>query len=508
MKEFQTSRGEKLLYTGKPNLQMLEELAAGPGDLWHSGMQSGLQDAFQDLKYQAATFWWYINDFPNNQIAISWRVPHKAFVIRKTVWEQTTGLDLSYDNQLMAGLDFGYRLLRYAGAVVLHVQDLFGETNYDLTISTVDRYRFYLKFFKIDHSMYMIYRATWTSKLAELRTFLQLRSKIDRYVPEFIIPREIKPLVGNPKVSYIIPTMMRQHMTVSLLKDLARQTYPPQEVIIVDATPVQERVANIYDIDVPFAVNVQFQQTKGSCRARNEAIELSTGEFVIFGDDDIKIEPEFVENHIRFLQTYQADACNGLDIMADHPEQTLHDLAEKKDQLDKSFFRTGVSQSFNNANSCVRRSWIEKIGLNDINYDGGYGEDSDYGIRLVKAGAVVLYNPFSVNLHLKPAQGGYRWWGAQSKKKGKARKPQPWEGDHPVKDVIPVPSPTISYFNLKHFTPAQREEYKQIYFFKKLFKKDRWRLPFKLWKLDDKKKQFAESIGYAQRLLDKGQQFK
>jgi GT2 family glycosyltransferase len=508
MKEFKTKSGDILLYHGAPKLAMLEELAAGPGDVWHSGLQSGLIDAFQEIKFQVATFWWYINDFPHNDIVISWRMPHDAFVVRKLVWEQTSGLDHIYEDEFMSGLDFAYRLLRYGGATVLHVAGLFPTDDNQFKVSREDRFRFYLKFFKIDHSLYMIYRAPFSVKLAEISTLLKLKKVAKRYEQELIKPRKLAPISGNPQVSYIIPTMMRQQMTAALLKDLAKQTYPPHEVILVDATLQDERIDGVYDGDFPYNLKVQWQETQGSCRARNEAIALSNGEFVIFGDDDIKIQPEFIEKHIQFLQTYGADACNGLDIMADHPTQDLEDLKLKLDNLDRSFFRTGVSQSFNNANSCVRREWIKKIGPNDINFDCGYGEDSDYGIRLVKKGAVVLYNPFSVNLHLKPAKGGYRWWGTQSKQLGPQRKKQPWEGDRPVGKIIPVPSPTISYFNLKHFTKEQIAEYKNIYFFKHLFKKEIWKLPSKLFHLGFKKKQFKESMIYAENLIKKGQQFK
>jgi glycosyltransferase involved in cell wall biosynthesis len=53
------------------------------------------------------------------------------------------------------------------------------------------------------------------------------------------------------------------------------------------------------------------QITQGSCRARNEAIALCV-DYIVFGDDDIRIPPDFIENHIRLLQTYNASACNGL----------------------------------------------------------------------------------------------------------------------------------------------------------------------------------------------------
>lgn len=507
MKSYKTRSGIELLYCGKPDLTMLSDLANGAGDVWHSGLDQGLENAFPELKYQAATFWWYINDFMGNEQSISWRMPPDAFVIRKSVWEQTHGLDQGYENDLMSGLDFAYRLLRYAGVVVLNVAGLFQEATYAKEFQQNDIFRFYTKFFKIDHSLYMTLRLKFPLMITGLWKTMQWQLQTAKYSLELIKPRELQNLNGQPTVSYIIPTMMRQEMTKNLLQELSTQTYPPSQVVVVDATPEQERCESSYKNEYPFELIVEWQQSRGSCRARNEALEKATGEFIIFGDDDIKIKSNFVENHLRFLQTYQADACNGLDIMADHPEQNLKDLDLKIKALDDSFFKAGVSQSFNNANSCVRRKWIEKIGPNDINYDGGYGEDSDYGLRLVKNGAVVLYNPFSVNLHLKPPKGGYRFWGSESKKIGANRKKQPWEGDRPVTSIIPVPSPTISYFNEKHFSQDQRDEYRNIYFFKKYTKNGLRGIWNALKNNTYHQKQFDESLQYARDLQKKGETF-
>ena len=53
---------------------------------------------------------------------------------------------------------------------------------------------------------------------------------------------------------------------------------------------------------------------------------------------------------------------------------------------------------FSNANSCVKKEYVDLLVGNDINYDGGYGEDGDFGISLLKLGIPVLHNPFSANL--------------------------------------------------------------------------------------------------------------
>src|SRR5690606_4788191 len=108
--------------------------------------------------------------------------------------------------------------------------------------------------------------------------------------------------------------MFRQEYTLQLLDDLKNQTYLPSQVIVVDATPEESREESLYQPEnYPFEVRFHWQTTKGSCRARNEAILRCTGDYIVFGDDDIRIPSNFIENHIRLLQTYKAGACNGLD---------------------------------------------------------------------------------------------------------------------------------------------------------------------------------------------------
>jgi glycosyltransferase involved in cell wall biosynthesis len=276
-------------------------------------------------------------------------------------------------------------------------------------------------------------------------------------------------------------------------------------VVVVDATPVTDRDVNLYNQKkYPFELLVKWQETKGSCRARNEAIDLCTGDYIVFGDDDIRIPFDFIENHIRFLQTNQSGACNGLDIRADHQKQDLKDLEKKLEVLGDKRWIAGCTQMFSNANSCVKREYVKQLIGNDINFDGGYGEDSDFGMSLSKIGVTVLHNPFSANLHLKPPIGGYRFWGTQAKVTGKKRKSQPWELDTPVKGIRPVPSPTVMYGIVKHFTPQQVNEYKQKHFFLYLFKGAKTSFLYRLIRIPYKNIQFKKSLFYAKNLLALG----
>jgi glycosyltransferase involved in cell wall biosynthesis len=506
LKEYTTKSGEILLYHGNPNLAMLEPLSNGAGDIWHSSFEQGYKNAFPELMYQTAVFFWYLNDFDDLEECVSWRINPNAFAVRKSVWELTNGFDSDYTNPQMQAIDFGFICNRFLGIVPLYVKNLFqSEKIENVEISINDRHIFFRKNYKTNHAFYMIFRLGFW-KIAEWKAFRLAKNKYQKRKNDTIYPsRKLNDIQGNPTVSYIIPTMFRQEFTLQLLKDLENQNYKPNEVIVVDATPHSDCDENFYtNENFSFELKIIWQKSKGSCRARNEALALCSGDYIVFGDDDIRIPEDFIENHIKLLQTYGAGACNGLDIRADHHKQDLNDLKNKISKIDNQKRMVGCAQMFSNANSCVKREHVVKLVGNDVNFDGGYGEDSDFGMSLSKIGVTVLANPFSINLHLKPSSGGYRFWGKQAKIIGKKRKSQPWELDHPVKWVKPVPSPTVMYGILKHYNKAQLKEYKSKHFLHYLTESRNLVVFYRILRIPYKIIQFKKSIFYAQNLKNLG----
>ena len=63
LKEYSTKTGEIILYNGNPDFDKLELLSKGVGDIWHSSFEQGYKNAFPELVYQTAVFFWYLNDF-------------------------------------------------------------------------------------------------------------------------------------------------------------------------------------------------------------------------------------------------------------------------------------------------------------------------------------------------------------------------------------------------------------------------------------------------------------
>lgn len=510
LSEYTCKNGDVLLYAGKPDISILETLADGPGDVWHSSFEQGFKNIFPEIAYQAAVFFWYVRDFDGLDTCGSWRINPEQFVVRKSVWDFTGGFDSDYKNPVMQALDFGYNAVRHRGITVLYVKGLFADTSKAaVRISANDRYIFFRKNFKSQHSIYMLYRkGPW--KPTEWAAFFNARKHYRLNPPKPVFPaRELLPMQGRPTVSYIIPTMSRQDYTLQLINDLVNQTYKPTQVVVVDATPEDKRDESLYNPnDYPFEVKFLWQKSKGSCRARNEAIDVCTGEYIIFGDDDIRLKTDFVENHIRFQQTYKVDGANGLDIRADHHTDGLDKLDPKLARLGGKRWQSGLAQLMSNSNACVKREWVSKVVGNDVNFDGGYGEDNDFGLSIAKAGVIMMQNPYAVNLHLKPPAGGYRVWGMQAKITGKKRKKQPWELDTPVKWIRPVPSPTLMYYFQKHFGSELVAEYRHKYFFLYLLKGPKWTLLFRILRLPYRQLQFNKSKFYAKKLMALGKRVK
>jgi glycosyltransferase involved in cell wall biosynthesis len=505
LKELITEVGEIILYSGTPNLKTLSELAKGNGDIWHSSFEQGYKNAFDEIIYQTFGTDWYTYDFDNLDLCISWRINPYNFAVRKSVWEKFQGCDLDFTSSEMQALSLGFDIYRNGG-IPYYCKGLFIESSNQFSdIPIEDIYIFYRKKFKAKHSNYLLARKG-IFNIRHWRAFRYASLNFKMQEHDLTLPvRKLEKVTEKKSVSFIIPTMLRQEMTCNLLNDIENQTYHPTEVIVVDATPEDKRDETLYDDSkYSFKLIVKWQTSKGSCRARNEAIDLCSGDYIIFGDDDIRILPNYIENHIRFLQTYKARACNGLDIQADNFQQDLDDLKRKIAALPSNRLKAGITSNFSNANSCVERKFVNQLIGNDINFDGGYGEDSDFGLSLVKNGVTVLYNPFAINLHLKPPAGGYRFWGTQSKITGKKRKVQPWELSHPVGIIRPVPSPTIMYGIMKQFNERSQREYRMKYFLNYFVKGKFIELPFKLLKFPIRLIQFKKSVFYAKNLLKIG----
>ncbi len=121
-----------------------------------------------------------------------------------------------------------------------------------------------------------------------------------------------------PVVSVIIPTFNRQAALAELLEALLRQTYRDIEAIIVnDAGHPVEGIAALYpELDVRI---VNLPVNSYHVRARNAALPLVRGEFIMPIDDDDLILPDHIERMVSEIG--DADLVYGDAEIVDYAER-------------------------------------------------------------------------------------------------------------------------------------------------------------------------------------------
>ncbi|RPI51406.1 MAG: glycosyltransferase [Acidobacteria bacterium] len=108
-------------------------------------------------------------------------------------------------------------------------------------------------------------------------------------------------------ISVVTPTLRRPREVAGLLENLVRQTMLPAELILVDGADESDNAtADVFAQSVPelpFAARY-IRHGGGTAIQRNVGIDVSTGSYIAFIDDDIRLDPLFFE-HI--LGVFAAD---------------------------------------------------------------------------------------------------------------------------------------------------------------------------------------------------------
>ncbi|MFT7519687.1 MAG: glycosyltransferase involved in cell wall biosynthesis/tetratricopeptide (TPR) repeat protein [Kiritimatiellia bacterium] len=104
---------------------------------------------------------------------------------------------------------------------------------------------------------------------------------------------------SEPLLSVIVPTYNRERELLALLDRLALQDIAPSmfEVIVVDdgsAVPIDRSAL----ADRPYSLRVIRQANAGPAAARNEALQLATGRWALFLDDDAVPSVDLVRRHL------------------------------------------------------------------------------------------------------------------------------------------------------------------------------------------------------------------
>jgi len=212
--------------------------------------------------------------------------------------------------------------------------------------------------------------------------------------------------------SIVVPTYNRANQLVPTLNSLLRQnTACDFEVVVVDNNSSDSTPAAVRSVD---KVRYVFEGRQGLAYARNTGIAHSTGEIIVFVDDDATAAPNWLEELHKVYARFPDAWCVGGKIVLDLPDNLPRwfdpSVTGYLSELDlgEEIVRVGYPGELYGTNFSVARSAIARVGafLPRLGRRGSLlrsGEDTEMCWRIQRAGGGVFYNGRAVVVHRVPS---------------------------------------------------------------------------------------------------------
>jgi GT2 family glycosyltransferase len=235
-----------------------------------------------------------------------------------------------------------------------------------------------------------------------------------------------------PLLSVIIPTRNRVKSLKLLLESLAAPAQigiPETEIIVVDNGSTDEthrwldtqrqQNGGLIILDEP---------RPGKSNALNRALSVARGEIFMVLDDDVVIQPNCLAKHAEAYAATQFAAIQGRILAgkdsggnpadANRLREYNIPLIDYGEEIVAIRGLTGTNMSF-------KRAVFEKVGFFDPRLGpgaAGFSEDTEYSIRIRKAGFKIGYTPHAIVYHeLNPSRYGRVYNRAVEYRKGVSR---------------------------------------------------------------------------------------
>lgn len=218
------------------------------------------------------------------------------------------------------------------------------------------------------------------------------------------------------KVSVVVATYERGKMLFQVLRDLLQQDYSNFEIVLVDQTKTPYLVDDQKFLDGLISrrkVKYVRQETPSLPLARNTGIRNSQGEVIIFIDDDVRLEKDFVSSHAKNYGDSRVFAVAGK-VNFPYPVE-FPDAQKCRDQNRDWWYLTFQLEKYGEiagvvgCNMSFRKSLLEKIGGFDVNFlRDSNKEETDVWFRMKKLGGKMVFDPNAELLHLVEQEGGTR----------------------------------------------------------------------------------------------------
>lgn len=222
------------------------------------------------------------------------------------------------------------------------------------------------------------------------------------------------PMSVTSTVSICIPTYQRNERLKQLLDDLLQQSRLPEQVIIVDNHPGggAKPIVEAYRARAPFTVVYDIQPQPNIALTRNRTVELATGEWMAFIDDDERAPKEWLQELLHAAEALRADGVLAPvepQVPATAPawirRGTFYDFAHQPEGAEVPY------ECMRFGNVLLRGDLLRtEPGPFDPGHELMAGEDTDLLVRLARKGARIVWSEKApVYEPIEPVRLSFRW---------------------------------------------------------------------------------------------------
>jgi glycosyltransferase involved in cell wall biosynthesis len=203
----------------------------------------------------------------------------------------------------------------------------------------------------------------------------------------------------------VVPSRGGAHRLPVLFESVRRQTRSDLEVIVVVDGDVDDsaRVVEKAAADLPVRA-VVFPENRGRAAALNAGFAAAEGDVLIRADDDLELEPDFVDHHVRL---HEAQRCGVVamcrDVFPDSAYARAYG-ADADEKIREAALTAGPDDTWRwwSGNVSTTRQTYDEVGPYDEAFRAYGWEDVDWGYRLHLLGVPIVIPTGFSTLHHGP----------------------------------------------------------------------------------------------------------
>lgn len=196
----------------------------------------------------------------------------------------------------------------------------------------------------------------------------------------------------NSLVSIIIPVYNSEKYIKKCLDSIINQTYKNLEVITINDGSTDDSLKILESYKKKFTVvKVYSQENSGIAKTRNKGIELASGKYLMFIDNDDFIDEKYVETFVKTIELQQADIVVGGYKRVDSKNKIIFHNKPKNNDWSKYTIIAPWAKIY-------KKSIIKKVGALFLDY--GIGEDVYFNLNLYSKGLKIVTIDYE----------GYNWF--------------------------------------------------------------------------------------------------